>query len=290
MVKLVTVSAAAIILLIASTSTTAPTAGSWQVDAHHSDAQLITDGTTNYGKKKIDFTLGYGKVHGTLKIDDADPANSKIDFSFYPGNSKGSPIAEDGTIKAAWLANVANDTLVCFHSKKVVLTPDGKLQATGDLVLTRVDRNVDTTPSEAYSGPVYGPPMVHRVSREATFVFDLPSRDGKQKNAEFKTSGSTSVSRENFPQLVRAVIAARWPTLVQDERCWNPAGGTEDYSGFQCSGTFLKGADLPSSSTQGGEDYWGASDFNAVVGNQLSIVVQLHLIPQIAAAQEAHGM
>lgn len=255
------------------------TGGSWQVDPHHSDVQLITDGTTDYGKKKINFTLGYAKINGTLKLDDADPANSKINFSFYPGNSKGSPIAEDGTMKAAWMANLANHTLVCFHSKQVVRTPDGKVQATGELVLTRIDRNVDTTPSEAYAGPVYGPPMVHRVSRQATFVFDLPSPDGRPKNAVFKTTGSTSIARENFPSLLRAMIGTRWPTLVQDEKCWNPAGGTEDYSGFQCTGTFLKPADLPSASTQAGEDYSGADDFNAVIGNQLTIVVQLHLTP-----------
>jgi hypothetical protein len=32
-------------------------AGSWQVDTRHSDAQPITDATTDYGKTKIDITL-----------------------------------------------------------------------------------------------------------------------------------------------------------------------------------------------------------------------------------------
>jgi polyisoprenoid-binding protein YceI len=289
MLKLMALGATAIILLTAAPSAPAPTAGSWQVDTHHSDVQLITDGTTDYGKKKMSFTYGYAKVHGALKLDDADPTNSRIDFSFYPGNSKGSPITEDGRIQAAWLANVANHTLVCFHSKKVVRTPDGKLQATGDLVLTRIDRNVDTTPSEAYAGPVYGPPMVHRVSRGAIFVFDLPSPTGKHKNAGAKTIGSTSLSRENFPALLRAVIGTHWPTLVQDEQCWNPAGGTEDYRGFQCTGTFLKPADLPSA-TQAGEDDPGAWDFNAVVGNQLTILVHLSLIQQTTTEGEPRGM
>jgi hypothetical protein len=44
-------------------------AGSWSVDAHHSNAQLITDGTTDYGKTKIDITLGFGRVMGGVKID-----------------------------------------------------------------------------------------------------------------------------------------------------------------------------------------------------------------------------
>lgn len=39
----------------------AATAGSWQVDSRHSAAQLITDGTTDYGKTKLNFTPGFRK-------------------------------------------------------------------------------------------------------------------------------------------------------------------------------------------------------------------------------------
>ena len=151
----------------------ASTSGSWQVDTRHSDAQLITDGTTEYGKTKMDFTLGFGRVNGSMKIDDADPTKSSIVFRFYPANGMEPTIAESGKFLSQWVMNQANHTLVCFHSKSVERTADGRLQATGDLTITRVDRNVDITPTEAYSGPVYGPPIIHRVSREATFVFDL---------------------------------------------------------------------------------------------------------------------
>ena len=119
-----------------------PTSGSWQVDSQRSDAQLITDGLTNWGQTKINFTLGFARVNGGLKLDDADPANSKLDFRMYPASSMAPPIGEDGKVKASWLANVANNTLVCFHSRKVVRTPDGKLQAIGDLTLTRDRKSV----------------------------------------------------------------------------------------------------------------------------------------------------
>jgi hypothetical protein len=58
-------------------------------------------------------------------------------------------------------------------------TADDQLQTTGNLVLTRVDRNVELTPNEAYAGPVYGPPIIHPVVREATFVFDPPATRGR---------------------------------------------------------------------------------------------------------------
>ena len=261
-------------------STTAT--GSWQVDSRQSSAQVITDGTTDFGKKNVSFTLGFARVNGTIKLDDANPANSKLDFSMYPATTSSPVIAENGKFKQEWLANVANHTLVCFHSKSVVRTPDGKLQATGELVLTRVDRNVQLDPTEAYAGPTYGPPMIHRVSREATFVFDPP---GSGQKGGIELTGNTKMSRENFPQLVKAVVSTDWPPLVQDEQCQNPAGGTEDYRGYQCSGTFMEAPGLPPTPTQIGEDFPGASNFNAVVGNQLTIMVRLHLAPKAASGQ-----
>jgi len=272
---------------IASKATS--TSGSWQVDSQHSDAQLITDALTDFGKTKINFTLGFARVNGALKLDDADPASSKLDFLMYPARSMASPIGEDGKIKAKWLANVANDTLVCFHSKKVVRTPDGKLQATGDLTLTRVDRDLQYNPGEDYRGPVYGPPIVHRVSREATFIFDLtPAGGNGPKAAAITASGSTSLSREQFPQLVRAVVSTHWPPLVMDENCQNPAGGTEDYRGFRCTGTFMEASGLPPAPI--GPDFLDTSDFNAVVGNQLNILVHLRLTPTVSGTSAAGGM
>jgi polyisoprenoid-binding protein YceI len=261
------------------------TSGSWQVDSQRSDAQLITDAWTDWGKTKINFTLGFARVNGGLKLDDADPANSKLDFLMYPSSSLASPIGEDGKVKASWLANVANHTLVCFHSKKVVRTPDGKLQTTGDLTLTRVDRDLQYNPGEDYRGPVYGPPIVRRVSREATFVFDLTPAG--QKAAAITASGSTSIAREGFPQLVRAVVSTHWPPLVMDKDCQNPAGGTGDYRGFRCTGTFMEASGLPEAPL--GEGYPDPSDFNTIVGNQLNILVHLRLTPTVSGASAAGG-
>ena len=127
--------------------------------------------------------------------------------------------------------------------------------------MTRVDRNVEVTPTEAYSGPVYGPPMIHRVSREATFVFDLPTAEGNgQKDGEIQASSSYSLYRENFPQLVKAVVATYWPPVVQDEKCQTPTGGSEDYRGFRCTGMFMEPSGLPPApGTQVGEDYSGTA-------------------------------
>lgn len=259
----------------------ASVAGSWQVDTRHSDVQLVTDGMTDYGKTKMDFTLGFGRVNGSMKIDEADPTKSSVVFRFYPATAMSPTIAENGKFLSQWLMNAANQTLVCFHSKTVQRTADGRLQAMGDLTLTRVDRNVELDPTEAYSGPVYGPPIVHRVSREATFVFDFPATDGNgQKGGGIQATASTNVGRENFPHLVKAIVATSWPPVVQDENCQNPAGGTESYRGFQCTGTFMEPSGLPPApGTQIGEDYSGPpSNFDSIVGNHVNILVHLRLM------------
>lgn len=258
-------------------------AGSWLVDAHHSDVQLITDGTTDYGKTKIDITLGFGRVMGAVRIDDGNPTKSRVDLHIYPATSMTEPIEEDGKFKSRWMANRANQTMLCFHSKNVARTSDGQLQTTGDLILVRVDRNVEIpAPSEGYSGPVYGPPMTHRTSRPATLVFDLPADGGGQKDGGIQASASTKVVREEFPQLLKAVLNTYWPPVVQDEDCRVPAP-SEAYSGAKCTGTFMQAPSLPEDpGTHVGEDYPGPQNFNAQVGERLSLVVHMRLTPSTA--------
>ncbi len=296
MLKHIAVFAVAVIVVLGvlglgGSTKPASLAGSWQVDPHHSTAQLVTDGTTNYGKTKTDFTLGFGRMNGTLKIDDGDPTKSNIVFRFFPATGMAPTITEEGKFLDQWLMNQSNQTLVCFHSKTVQRMPDGKVQTTGDLILTRVDRNVEVTPGEGYSGPVYGPPMIHRVSREATFVFDPPAADDSgQKDGAIRTTASTSLNREGFPQLLMAVVAAYWPPVVEDEKCQAPTGVSEDYRGFRCTGMFMEASGLPPAPTQLGEDYSGSpSNFNAVSGNHLTILVHMRLVAKASGEAAASG-
>jgi polyisoprenoid-binding protein YceI len=256
-------------------------AGSWLVDARHSDAQLTADGTTDFGKTKTTFTIGYARVNGKVKLDNQDPAKSDFDLHIYPAGSMAPSIDEAGKSMNHWMANLANHTLVCFHSKSLHRSPDGRLQASGDLVLTRVDRNIELTPNEAYAGPVYGPPMIHRIVHEATFVFDFPAAGGGsgQKDTGIQGSGTTTVAREDFPQLLKAVIATYWPPVVQDKNCQVPAA-SEAYGGAQCTGTFLMTPALPEAPhATNEEDYPGPANFNTIGGEHLTIAVHLRLTP-----------
>jgi polyisoprenoid-binding protein YceI len=279
MLKYAAMAAAAIGLVLAVPTKPLPPTGSWSVDTRHSHAQLSTDGATDYGKKKMNVTVGFARMNGTVKLDgDA----SAFDFRLYPASSMAPPIDEDGKAKIEWFSNHANNTLICFHSRGAKQTADGRYQTTGTLVLTRVDRNVDLTPSEAYTGPVYGPPILHRVSKEATFVFDFP---GGSSGGEILALGAAKVAKEDFPQLVRTVIATYWPPVVQDKNCSLPAGIGEDYAGSMCTGTFLQPPALPSAPNNAGEeDYPGSGSFNTLSGERVTIAVHMRLAPSAGAA------
>jgi polyisoprenoid-binding protein YceI len=290
MLKYTVLFAVAGMLAMGAPSKSSFTGGSWQVDARHSDAQLITDATTDNGKTKMDVTLGFGRVNGRIEVNNDDLAKSSFDFRLYPASSMLPAIDEDGKFLSMWLADLSSHTLVCFHSKGAVRTADGRLQTTGNLILTRVDRNVEAAaPSEAYAGPEYGPPIVHRVSREATFVFDIPADDGKGQKDGVVASGSTRMFREDYPQLVKAVVSTYWPPVVQDKNCQASAGTGEDYNGAHCTGTVLMVPPLPAvPSASNGEDYPGPSNFNAFVGNHLNIVVHMRLLAK-GSGQSAGG-
>lgn len=291
MLKFTALFALAAVLAMGSPSKATAPAGSWQVDAHHSDAQLITDGTTDYGKTKIDVTLGFARVNGRVELNNDDLAKSSFDFRIYPATSMAPPIDEDGKVLSEWFANLSNHTLVCFHSKGAVRTADGKLQTTGNLVLTRVDRNVELTASEAYAGPVYGPPMIHHISHEATFVFDLQAAgENAGKDGGFVAAGSTRMFREDYPQLVKAAVNTYWPPVVLDKNCQTPTGAGEDYHGSVCTGTLLMAPSLPEPPyASNAEDYPGPSNFNSLVGNRLNILVHLHLLPKSSGQPATAG-
>ncbi len=290
MIKYVALSAAALLLSLAVPRKPVMTSGSWQVDERHSHAQLSADGTTDFGKTKMTVTLGLARVDGTVKLDTSDPANSAFDFHVFPATSMNPPIGEDGKVKMEWFANHANNTLVCFHSKGTRQTADGRLQTTGTLAVTRVDRNVEATASEAYSGPEYGPPIIHHTTHPATFVFDLLTAVPGGHDGDLHTSGTTSVYREDFPQLVKTVVATYWPPVIEDANCWWPTS-SEGYAGAQCTGTFMMTPAPPEApgAHTASEGYSAPSGFNEVVGEHLTILVHMRLKPSGSGAQAAGG-
>src|ERR1700757_1130942 len=84
----------ALVVLALGAKKPASTTGFWQVDPRHSEAQLVTDGTTDFGKTKIDVPIGVGRVEGQMILDDGDPSKSRVDLHMYPATSMAPTIGE----------------------------------------------------------------------------------------------------------------------------------------------------------------------------------------------------
>ena len=124
-------------------------------------------------------------------------------------------------------------------SEQSTITIDGTFLITGKLFVTRIERSAGLEPIEAYAGPAYGKPITitHTDTREIALTFS-DSRQLATSKDVMQFRGTTSVRREDFSQLLQALIQDNWPTvLVNNDNCEEPSTTDEDYSGFQCTVT-----------------------------------------------------
>ena len=129
---------------------------------------------------------------------------------------------------------------------------------TGELSVTRVERRVTIDANEAYAGPQYGDPVAHTDTRQITVLFTNPRRVASD-NGTIRFSGTSTVVREHFPQLVDA-ITTDWPSqVINNEKCTSPSTISEDYHGAECTGTVIASLDNPMVATgaSGGEGFYG---------------------------------
>ena len=164
------------------------------------------------------------------------------------------------------------------------------MEVIGDLTLTRVERSIDARWSIAYSGPVYGDPVIHTATHPITFAFPdlsaslLPgplTAARRQQKGALEVSGSARLSPATFPELLTAIKKTNWPPVVWSEDCQYPSAGRTDYSGPVCTGTLIAAtrADSCYMPATVGADYNGAICTPAA-GSQTTIVLDLKLVHQ----------
>jgi polyisoprenoid-binding protein YceI len=259
---------------------------SWSLDSGTSSSRFFQGSRTDPGS----VNTGVARVTGNVSINPNDLNNSVIDLSIYPSDENWENALDGETVlPVGFVPDATEHTLLTFKSKEIVRATDGKLQVTGDLTLTRVERNITLIPNEAYAGPAYGDPVIHTETREITFLFPSvnaePLSGGLQPAAqktqlELEVSGAALVVHEDFPELLTAIRGTNWPSVVNNETCTMPAGvGGEDYSGAQCSGTLIAATSntncrMPATV---GEDYSGAL-CSPPSGDQTTIVLDLKLV------------
>jgi polyisoprenoid-binding protein YceI len=226
---------------------------------------------------------GVARVMARVNLNPHDLGNSIVDLNIYPADENwGSALNAEGVLPTGFVPDATDHTLLTFNSERIQKTSDDKLQVTGNLTVTKVERSYTLTPSEAYAGPVYGDPVIHTSTLEITFLFRDPSAlpTAKSSVSTMEVLGSAAVGQEDLPELLNAIQQTNWPSVVRNEECQNPSTIGEDYSGAQCTGTLIEATrhDNCQMSTSTGEDYSGPICALAA-GNQTTIVLDLKLLP-----------
>jgi len=227
----------------------------WQIDPRSSVARL------SLGSRQNAVEIGLGRVSGDVVFDVSDPADPVVTLKISP----------EGPQRA--------NAKISFTSRRSAVTRDGKLEVTGDLSFTRVERSVTMEPNEAYAGPVYGEPVELRETREITFVISDRGRP-KTQSGTIQLPASASVRGEDFPSFVNSLAGGVWPKmLVNDEQCGTTLTISEDYAGVACTGNVV--ARVPSrevaTGTGGGEAYYGFRAANIPDRRQATIALDLTL-------------
>jgi len=242
-----------------------------QIDSEHSTARLYLASSKN---PNASLNVGVARASGAVKLSSGNSATPNFDFTIYPADEKPSL-----TKSAADRREEKPDyTVIAFKPRRVVSLTADTYRVSGDLTLTYVQRSVSYDPSESYSGPTYGPAITSSQTQSASFEFRRAISSGNSANAEW--IASSTISGEDFPELLNAVSSTVWPVFVADEQCSTPANVGEDFSGPACTGEVVEVAarkDL-------------RCDTPAMVGEDFSGEVCTQIAPSIVAPDQGQAI
>jgi len=247
---------------------------SWSVDTNTSAARLFQGSTA----KPQSFNTGVARVSGQVKLDPDDLNNFVLDLAIYPAEEDWSGLDRDGTLPAGFVPDATDQTLLVFHTERVLAPGNGRLDVIGNLTLTTVERSITIDPTQGYAGPVLGPPVIHVTTRQVAFELPDYGAAATQPDGKISVSASTEIAYEDFPELFTAVSKTNWPPVVANENCQMPSTIGEDYRGPQCTGTVIAATDenncqMPPTM---GEDYSGPV-CTPPTGDRTTIALQLEL-------------
>jgi polyisoprenoid-binding protein YceI len=269
----------------------------WILDASTSNARLFRGSRANSDS----VNTGVARVTGKVKLDTNDLDASFFDLSIYPADEGGEHVLHpEGTLPTIYVPRATDRSLLTFKSTSILGTGNGTLEVIGNLTLTRVERTVIATPTEAYAGPVYGDLVIHNETREITFVFPSASPEHLstpliptmlQKRGVLEIVGSAHVEREEFPELLSAIKETNWPAVVRNKGCHMPYTVDKNDSGAPCTGTVDaatgdNNCDVLASAREG----YSGPQCTPGTGNQTTIVLDLkflHKVPKPSV--EAHS-
>jgi polyisoprenoid-binding protein YceI len=122
----------------------------WQIDPVHSGIHFSIPHFV-VGRVHGRFT----KLGGTIQLDEASPANSKVEVQIDADSVDTNDAKRDGHLKTADFFNVAEHPQITFQSTRVEAAGKNKFRVTGDLTLRGAKKPV--TFEVAHGGSVKDP-------------------------------------------------------------------------------------------------------------------------------------
>jgi polyisoprenoid-binding protein YceI len=260
----------------------------WILDSSRSNARLFQRPRTN----SESVNTGVAHVTGEVKLDTNDLDASFFNLSIYPADEEwGHALSPEGALPG-YIPDSTYQTLLRFNSSRILRTRDGKLEVIGDLTLTRVERTVTATPTEADAELGYGTPVSHNQTHEIRFLFPSVSVEHlsgtvtsamQQKRGVLEIMGSARIDRDEFPEVFRATKETDWPPVAQNEDCHMPSTVGEDYSGAVCTAKLIAATrdDNCHILYSVGENYSG-SQCAPAAGNETTIVLDLKFLHKVS--------
>ena len=145
-------------------------ATTWEINPGHSAAQF------SVRHLMVSNVRGeFGKVTGTVDIDDKDITKSTVDATIDASTVNTRDEKRDGHLKSPDFFDVAKFPTITFKSKKVAKAGAGKLKVTGDLT-------------------------IHGVTKEVVLNVEGPSKEAKDPWGNIKSGAeaTTKVNRKDF--------------------------------------------------------------------------------------------
>jgi polyisoprenoid-binding protein YceI len=157
-------------------------AATWTIDPAHTSAQFAVR------HLMVSTVRGeFGKVSGTVNLDEHDPAKTSIDATIDATSINTRVAKRDEHLKNPDFLDVAKYPTITFKSKKVEKVADTKFKVTGDLTLHGVTKEV-VLDVEGSPTPIKDPSGNLRIGGVATTKINRQDF-GLQWNRTLETGG-----------------------------------------------------------------------------------------------------
>jgi|SRR5271170_5678872 len=251
-----------------------------RIDSGHSFAGMSLVSSV---KATPPYNVGNAEVMGWVTAPGTDPLKTTFEFFIYPARQGPFLFDPNGNLRFDNYAELARYSFLSFKSKRAAWNHDGKLELTGDLILTHVVREPTMNWNVAYNGPTYAEPDTDRLARDATFVVQTPREDLESglANGQLQVTALATIQREDFRELWPALRDSIWPVVVLDRNCQppNPDISMRTYSGFNCTGRVVAVTPPPERPRDFNAAYPGPLNSDPPAGNEVTIFVQLSVVP-----------